>query len=109
MQTSATGRRSLRDESGEDQKWGPTAPSQAMSVSPSRAKMVLYIRGDTGTGVPGFAFPTQRRSRAGQALVRDAVRAVGFGPEPLAAVLLVGPQSAFRPSDPRGPPQTQDR
>src|SRR3954452_25637131 len=101
MQPLATGRRSLRDESGEDQKWGPTAPSQAMSVSPSRAKMVLYIRGDTGTGVPGFAFPTQRRSRAGQALVRDAVRAVGFGPEPLAWGLLVGLEGGFSRLYPR--------
>src|SRR4051794_41866689 len=104
MQTSATGRRSLRDESGEDQKWGPTAPSQAMSVSPSRAKMVLYIRGDTGTGVPGFAFPTQRRSRAGQGLVRDAGGGGGFGPAAPAAGGLLGLGGVLRTRGPRGAP-----
>jgi hypothetical protein len=53
------------DEYGEDQKCGPTAPSQAMSVRPSRAKTVLYIRGDTTGGVPGWAFATPRRFTCG--------------------------------------------
>jgi hypothetical protein len=50
-------------EYGEDQKCGPTAPSQAMRVRPRRAKTVLYIRGDTKTVVPGFAFLTPRLVR----------------------------------------------
>src|SRR5215211_3151886 len=97
MQTSAMGRRSLRDEYGEDQKCGPTAPSQAMSVRPSRAKTVLYIRGDTSAGVPGCALVTPRASRAGQALVGDPVRAVRLRTELLAAVLLVGLEVALEP------------
>src|SRR5919202_2902301 len=77
---------------------GAAEASQAMSVSPSRAKTVLYIRGDTLAGVPTRAtFTPSVALRPSQPLVRDAVRAIGLGAQQRAAVLLVGLEVALEP------------